>query len=236
MAFDQFNLITNQRAERRLLITVAEWLNDDQIEREILGTRVEESSIEYNPDIDEGTDILGFNYADINKTQPQQDFDSYLILGGSKLGAKLNDIRQRDAVNELNQFSIYIITVFTGIVGSYPTEKHSNCTITYNSLGGSDSVEFPISVYFSNNIELGFVDKLADDFEFTDTPDVADTEWIAVEIRNGYLCYDQLYPKVYAPLINFDLVNGDLVYTNLDSNVPIDFDVLYDDLIMEIDI
>lgn len=173
MATKQFNLNENQRAERKLLLTVAEW--EDQIAgttisgnvRELLGRRTEDSSIEYNADIATSTDILGINYTDINKTQPQQDFDPYLVLGGSKLGAKLNDIRRRNALSELNQFTIYVITGFVGESGAYEAEKHVNCTITYNSMGGDANVNFPISVYLSNDSVRGTVNKLAEDFVFT---------------------------------------------------------------------
>ena len=168
MAVEQFNLTPGQRAERKLLITVAEWKDGSDPVREILGTRTEDSSIEYNPDIETTTDILGINYTDINKTQPQQDFDPYLVLGGSKLGALLNDIRRRNALSELNQFTMYIITAFVGdATNGYAAEKHTGCTITYNSIGGDANVNFPISVYLSNDITTGKVDKLADDFVFT---------------------------------------------------------------------
>ncbi len=167
MAVSPINLADGQRAERKLLITVAEWTEGSTKEREILGTRTEDSSIDYNPDIETTTDILGINYTDMNRTQPQQDFDPYLILGGSKLGAKLNDIRRRNALSELNQFTVYIITAFTGTAGAYDAERHTDCTIAYNSIGGDTNVNMPISVYFSNKITVGTVDKLADDFEFT---------------------------------------------------------------------
>lgn len=167
----EFNLATNQRAERKLLITVAEWsegtgTSATQV-REILGRRTEDSSIEYNPDIETTTDILGINYTDVNRTQPQQDFDPYLILGGSKLGAKLNDIRRRNALSELDQFTVYIITAYAGKSGAYETEKHVGCTILYTALGGDSNVNMPISVYLSNNSVTGTVDKLSDDFAFT---------------------------------------------------------------------
>lgn len=172
MAVKEFNLKAGQRAERKLLITVAEWTDGSNQVREILGTRTEDSSIEYNPDIQTSTDIRGINYTDVEKTQPQQAFDPYLVLGGSKLGAKLNDIRRRNAVSELDQFTMYIITAYIGSESDgYEAEKQTNCTIVYNSLGGDANVNFPITVYFSNNTTTGKVDKLSDDFEFT--PDVA---------------------------------------------------------------
>lgn len=168
MAVEQFNLSAGQRAERKLLITVAEWTESSTQVREILGTRTEDSSIDYNPDIETTTDILGINYTDLNRTQPQQDFDPFLVLGGSQLGAKLNDIRRRNALSELSQFTVYIITAFIGdSTNGYAAEKHTGCTIAYNSIGGDANVNFPISVYYSNQITTGTVDKLASDFEFT---------------------------------------------------------------------
>ena len=167
MPVSPINLPTHQRAPRKLLITVAEWTDGSTQKREVLGRRTEDSSIEYNADIETTTDILGINYTDVNRTQPQQDFDPYLILGGSELAAKLNDIRRRNAIEELSQFTIYVITAFVGTAGAYEAEKHVNCTIAYNSIGGDTNVNMPISVYFSNDITVGTVDKLSDDFEFT---------------------------------------------------------------------
>ena len=119
------------------------------------------------------TDIRGINYTDVNRTQPQQPFDPFLVLGGSKLGALLNDIRRRNAVSELNQFTVYVITAFVGTTGAFEAERHSNCTISYDSFGGDSNVNFPITVYYSNDWNgsgkpgTGTVDKLTSDFEFT---------------------------------------------------------------------
>lgn len=178
MATENFNLASDQRAERKLLITVAEWQEPQagtsisQTVREILGKRTEDSRIEFNPDIATTTDILGNNYTDMNKTQPQQSFDPFLILGGGKLAAKLHDIMLRNAVSELNQFTIYIICAYIGdSTNGYKAQKQTGCTITYDSLGGDVNVNFPITVYFSNKSTSGTVNKLGDDFVFT--PDVS---------------------------------------------------------------
>lgn len=142
-----------------------------RVEREILGTRTEDSSVEFNADIETTTDIRGNNYTDLNKTQPQQSFDPYLVLGGSKLGPFLHDIMLRNAVSELNQFTAYLvtsyITVSDGNTKVYRTQKQDQCTITYDSLGGDANVNFPITLYYSNKSTNGTIDKLADDFTFT---------------------------------------------------------------------
>ena len=136
MAINKFNLAVDQRAERKLLITVAEWRNDTDpaqyvvteskpldwdtkytsyytessgtyshvtgdsaptwsantyymgVDRTIMGKRTPDSAIEYNVDSETSTDILGYNYTDVNKTQPQQSFDPHLILGGDKFSEK----------------------------------------------------------------------------------------------------------------------------------------------------
>lgn len=173
----QINLKNGQRAERKLLVTVAEWeeptldgtTEGTETVRELLGTRTEDSSIEYNPDIQESTDILGNNYTDVNKTQPTQGFDPFLILGGSRLGAFLNDIRRRNALSELTgAFKIYVISAFIGNeTDGYEAERHDDCTITYESIGGDANVNFPITVHFSNKITTGTVDKIHPDFVFT---------------------------------------------------------------------
>ena len=177
----QFNLNDGQRAERKLLVTVAEWeeptldgtTTGTETVREILGRRTEDSSIESNPDIQESTDILGNNYTDVNKTQPTQAFDPFLVLGGSRLGAFLNDIRRRNALSELTgAFKIYVITLFVGDeTNGYEAERHDECTITYDSIGGDANVNFPITVHFSNKITTGKIDEFKKDFIFT--PDVS---------------------------------------------------------------
>lgn len=171
----QINGKPGQRVERKYLITVAEWIEDTldgttagtESVREILGTRTEDSSIDYNADVQESTDVLGNNYTDVNKTQPSQTFDPYLLLGGSRLGAYLNDIRRRNALSELQGFTIYVITAFIGTTNHYETEKHTDCSITYDSIGGDANVNMPITVHFSNKITTGYVNKLTPDFDFT---------------------------------------------------------------------
>lgn len=171
----QFNLSEGQRAERKQLVTVLEWQEPTldgtttgvETVRALLGVRTEDSAIEYNPDIQQSTDILGYNYTDINKTQPSQSFDPHLILGGDRLGAYLNDIRRRNALSELGGFTAYIITTFVGTTGQYEAERHVDCYVTYDSIGGDSNVNFPYTVYFSNKITTGTVDKIAPDLEFT---------------------------------------------------------------------
>ena len=167
------NLNNGQRAERKLLITVVEW--EEQLgtgtttRREILGRRTEDSSIEYNSDIATSTDILGITYTDLNKTEPQQDFDPFLVMGGGRLAALLVDVMNRNGLSELNQFTAYIIDAFLGdATNGYEAVRHTGCSVIPTSIGGDVNVNMPIELHFSNNLKTGTVDKLSDDFTFTE--------------------------------------------------------------------
>lgn len=172
------NLATGARAQRKTLITVAEWTEGagPTPTREILGVRTEDSSIEFNPDVQTSTDILGTTYTDVNKTEPQQTFDPYFLIGGSTLGKYLFNAAIENNIAAYNgKFTIYVIAAFisetTGsapaTVESYKAVKHSGCTIVPQSVGGDAYASMPIDVYFSNSITVGSVDKLGDEFVFT---------------------------------------------------------------------
>jgi hypothetical protein len=176
MAEMTLNLVDRERAQRKTLITVAEWTPSGATEpvREILGARTEDSSVEFNADIAKSTDILGITYADVNKTEPQQTFDPFFLLGGSELGKYLVEAALANRITDYNgKFNVYIIAAFindksgTTAATKYYTVKHSNCSIIPTSMGGDAYVSMPIEVHYSNDITEGSVDKLADDFVFT---------------------------------------------------------------------
>jgi hypothetical protein len=91
-------------------------------------------------------------------------------LGGSELGAYLSKAALENDINAYNNvFNIYIISSFMGSDGNYHAVKHEGCSIIPTSLGGDAWVSMPIELHYSNKITVGSVDKLADDFKFTQT-------------------------------------------------------------------
>ncbi len=162
------------RVQRKTLVTVAEWEEESggTPKREVLGARTEDSSIEFNADIETTTDILGITYTDVNKTEPQQDFDPYMLLKDSNLGDYLTNAALNNEIDKYsNCFTIYIIAAFLGEEGAYKCVKHEGCSVIPQSMGGDSYVSMPIEVHYSNQITAGTVNKLADDFVFT--PDVS---------------------------------------------------------------
>lgn len=171
------NLNTGDRAQRKTLITVARWTEGTGTgseKTEILGTRTEDSSIEFNADIQTVTDILGITYTDVNKTEPQQSFDPFYILGGSDLSVYLSQAALKNDIQAYNnKFDLYLIASFMteGVAtendGKFYCVKHAGCSIIPTSIGGDAYNSMPIEVHYSNDITEGTVDKLSKDFIFT---------------------------------------------------------------------
>lgn len=159
-------LSAGQRAERKALITVATWSEGEQVNAAILGARTEDSSIEFNADTETTTDILGINYTDVNKTQPQQSFDPAYILGGDELMAYMNRAALANNIEAYNgAFDVYVVASYvtegSDTAKKYYTVKHSGCSIIPQSLGGESFVSMPFDVYFSNDITEGYVESIA---------------------------------------------------------------------------
>nr|DAE06055.1 MAG TPA: hypothetical protein [Siphoviridae sp. ctsxw88] len=170
MADATINGTAGERTQRKMLITVAEWgaTGSTTGTREILGTRTPDSSIEFNADISTETDVRGITYTDVNKTEPQQSFDPFYQMAGSKLSAYLAKAAMENDIQAYNgKFTIYLINAGMGTSSAYYTVKHEGCTIVPTSMGGDSYVNMPIEVHMSNDITVGTVDKLSDDFEFT---------------------------------------------------------------------
>lgn len=169
-ALSDFSLQTNQKAERKYLVTAVEVDN----EIVVIGAGVEDSSIEFNPDTETITDILGITETTVNKVEQSQDMEPMTIRGGNKLLFKLEDINQRGANSEYSLFTVYIIRAYlnegTDEEPAYHAEKHLNCTIYPQSLGGSATVDMPISISFSGDKVLGTTNayKYSDTIIFTE--------------------------------------------------------------------
>ncbi|MDD6313305.1 MAG: hypothetical protein PUB08_07630 [Firmicutes bacterium] len=169
MSVESFNLVDKQLAERKLLVTAVNTGTSSEPVWEVVGVRVEDSSIDYNPDTETFTDILGITYTDIKKTEPAQDVEPFTIRGGSILAAQLDDIMQRNALSELSLFDVLVIRGFYGTsTNGYKAEKHSGCTIEVKSIGGDSNVNMPICIHYSNDKTFGTVNSLKSPITFTE--------------------------------------------------------------------
>ena len=160
----QFNLKDGQKAERKLLVTAVNV--GDSItkgsgtpEWQIIGVGVEDSSIEYNPDTETKTDILGITETTVNKLETSQTLEPMTVRGGSKLAIKLYNQIKYNRVSEFAMYEVMQIHAYVGTDGAYEAEVHKNCTITPQSLGGDAYVDMPIDINYSNDKVHGTVDN-----------------------------------------------------------------------------
>ena len=159
-----FNLKDGQKAERKLLVTAVNV--GDSItkgsgtpEWQIIGVGVEDSSIEYNPDTETKTDILGITETTVNKLETSQTLEPMTVRGGSKLAIKLYNQIKYNRVSEFSMYEVMQIHAYVGTDGAYEAEVHKNCTITPQSLGGDAYVDMPIDINYSNDKVHGTVDN-----------------------------------------------------------------------------
>lgn len=142
-----FNLTNNQKAERKLLVTAINVGTAETPEWQVIGAGVEDSSVEFNPDTETITDILGITETTVNKLEMAQSLDPMTVRGGSKLAFKLHDIIARKAMSEFSQFEVLLIFAYLGdATNGFYAERHKGCTLTPQSLGGSSYVDMPIDI------------------------------------------------------------------------------------------
>lgn len=153
-----FNVGANVKAARKLLRTYVDVADEDTPEWFLVGSGVEESTMELNPDTETVTDILGVTTTTVNKWEASQSFDPFTVKGGSKLAFKLHQIWQNKTPEKLSQFKVLIVYKYIGDdTDGYEAELQKNCTVNITSIGGSAYVDMPIEITFSNDIERGTV-------------------------------------------------------------------------------
>lgn len=172
-----FNLKDGQKAERKLLVTavnVGDSITKDSgtPEWQIVGVGVEDSSIEFNPDTETVTDILGITETTVNKLEVSQSLDPMTVRGGSKLALKLYNQVKYGRLSELAMYEVMQIHAYVGTDGAYEAEIHKGCTLTPQSIGGSSYIDMPIDISYSNDKVHGTVDKYKYGETVTFTPAV----------------------------------------------------------------
>ena len=167
-----FNVGSGVKAARKLLRTYVNVGTPEAKEWYLVGSGVEDSAIDLNPNTESVTDILGVTTTDVTKWEPAQSFDPFTVRGGSTLAFKLHEIWADKRPELLSQFEVMIVYKYVGTeTDGYEAELQKNCTINITSIGGSAYVDMPIEISYSNDSTKGTV-KFADGVP-TFTPDVA---------------------------------------------------------------
>ena len=155
---NDFNVGAGVKAPRKLLMTYVNVGTSTEKEWFLVGSGVEDSSIELNPNTETTTDILGVTTTSVTKWEPSQGFDPFTVKGGSKLAFKLHDIWVSKKPELLSQFEVLLVYAYVGDTDAgFDAELQKNCTINVTSIGGDSHVDMPIEINYSNDSERGLV-------------------------------------------------------------------------------
>ena len=172
----KFNLQDGEKAQRKFLVTAVNvgdsvTMSSGTPEWQVVGVGVEDSSIEFNPDTETITDILGITETTVNKLETAQTLDPMTVRGGSKLAIQLYNQVKYGRLSEFSMYEVMIISAFVGENGAYEAEVHKGCTLTPQSMGGDSYVDMPIDINFSNDKIHGTVNdyKYGSTITFTKT-------------------------------------------------------------------
>ncbi len=161
------NLKDGKKAERKLFATYVNVGTSEEKDWQIVGKGVEESAVEFNFETETVKDILGLTETTITTSAPQQDLEPSTVRAGSKLHEKLLTLISLNDTSAFSTFEVMQAWGFVGEEGQLYAEVHKNCTVVPTSLGGSANVDMPISIYFSNDKEVGTVDAISNSPTFS---------------------------------------------------------------------
>lgn len=166
MATPTFNL-TAEALRKSLVVYVDVSETEGTPEWEPQGYKTEEMSMEFNPDSETITDILGDTYTTVNKLERAMSFAPNTlrpIANRGKLNQILHEYTRR---NELSRLSNFKVLIAYGYTTDLDADMYPACTIIPQSLGGASRVEFPYDIQLGGEAVYGKVDKLLPVPQFT---------------------------------------------------------------------
>ena len=139
----------------------------------VVGYKIDSSTLEFNVDVETGTDINGRAFSSVNKMELSQSFDPHRLVGGElgKLGEKLLSYVINDEIEKFSNFKVLVIYGFltSPTPGEYVARLYDKCTVVPQSIGGETWAEMPFEVNFGGKVTAGTADGLIDGVTFTPT-------------------------------------------------------------------
>ena len=146
----EFNTTAGQTVDRELLIAYLNTGEESTPEWSPLGTRVTDSSMEYDWQEDSAKDILGTTRTSMRKPIITQSFDPSELDAGDAAITKIWNlaIKEQNAAALANQ-DMLIVHLYAGTAKTAAfAERYSSCMVKPSSLGGEGggSVGMPYDV------------------------------------------------------------------------------------------
>lgn len=122
---------------------------------ELQGDKIEDMSIEMNPNVDTVADVTGVTTTMLDKYEEQTSVEPYRARKESKLFAILYDIvKYRKTLSDVER-KFLCVNIFKNASGSYDAWMQ-NCTIAVKSYGGDTAgLSIPYDIYWSGERTYG---------------------------------------------------------------------------------
>ena len=157
MANTDFNVGAGVKAPRKALMHFVNVGTKAEKDWFLLGSGVEDSSIDTNFEVETVNDILGNSETSVNGASPSQSFDPFTVKGGSTLAFQLHEIWFNKEYEKLSQYEMLTVCSYIGEEDTYEAYTEEDCTITFERIGGSAYVDMPITVNYSDKKVRGTV-------------------------------------------------------------------------------
>ena len=154
-----FNTASGQTIERELLIAYVNISTTAEPSWKPIGSRVEDSSMEYDFSLESTTDILGKVRNTMKKPVITQSFDPMPLDAGDEASAYIWNLAVKEQnYNALAAQDMLIVHCYDGTASTAMTaERYSACAIAITGLGGEGggSIDMPFDVTYGGDRTLG---------------------------------------------------------------------------------
>lgn len=157
-----------KRAEFKMFADVSP--DGDSTEWEIVGKKIEDMSLEMNPNVETMTDVTGETQTTLDKYEKQTSVSPYYAKRESKMAAWLyNVVREEKTLSDVEK-TFLCVNIFAGADGSFDawTQK---AVVAVQSYGGSTKgLQIPYNIHWIGEKTFGTVSIEEGKPNFTPTP------------------------------------------------------------------
>lgn len=157
MADVQFIAGTGDIKRREFAMFVDISLDDEGANWEIVGRKIEDLSLEMNPNVETLTDITGLTQTTLDKYEKQTSVSPYYARRDSKMSEWLyNVVRNEKTLSDVEK-TFLCVNIFAGADGSYDAWTQKAIVAVQSYGGDTKGVQIPYTLYWIGKKTFGTV-------------------------------------------------------------------------------
>ena len=153
----QFIAGTGDIKRREFAMFVDISLDDEGTNWEIVGRKIEDLSLEMNPNVETLTDITGLTQTTLDKYEKQTSVSPYYARRDSKMSEWLyNVVRNEKTLSDVEK-TFLCVNIFAGADGSYDAWTQKAIVAVQSYGGDTKGVQIPYTLYWIGEKTFGTV-------------------------------------------------------------------------------